>query len=98
MLDNEVYVYFWKECLKLKQAAQLVSIPHPLSVCNVTLAFKSLSIKPKVELQMLFKLIAAAKDSWACFRLKGQQILFSKTCIASEKSWYGHIHNQETYF
>ena len=36
------------------------------SVSNVTLAFKSLSIKSKVKLQMLFKLIAAAKDSWAC--------------------------------
>ena len=37
-----------------------------LSVSNVTVAFKSLPIKPKVEFQMLFELIAAAKDSWAC--------------------------------
>ena len=33
---------------------------------NGILTFQSLPIKLKVELQMLFKLIAAAKDSWAC--------------------------------
>ena len=33
----------------MTRAAQVVPMPLPLSVCNVTLAFKSLSIKPKVE-------------------------------------------------
>ena len=52
--------------MKLKRAAQVVTMPHALSVSIVTLALKSFPIKPKVELQMLFKLITAAKESWAC--------------------------------
>ena len=65
MFEFKSQIDFWKECLKLKRAAQVVTMPLPLSVFNVTLAFNSLPIKPKVELQMLFKLIVAAKDSWA---------------------------------
>ena len=67
MFEFKSQIDFQMECLKLKRAAQVVTILLHLSVCNVTLEFKPLPIKPKVRLRMLFKLMAAAKDSWACF-------------------------------
>ena len=44
----------------LKTTVQVVTTTLPLSVYNVTVAFKSLPIKPKVEFQILFELITAA--------------------------------------
>ena len=66
MFESKSRIDFWKTCLKLKRTAELVTMWPPHSVCNVTLAFKSLPIQSKVGLQMLLKLIAAAKESWAC--------------------------------
>ena len=67
MFEFKLQIKLLKESLKYKRAAQVVTMSLPVSVCNVTLAIFLLPIKPYVKLQELFKLIAAAKDSWACF-------------------------------
>ena len=48
---------------EVEKSSSVVTMTLTLSVSNVTVAFTSLPIKPKVEIQMLFELIAAAKDS-----------------------------------